>query len=176
MRMKISLENHDFHVFQRVPALPKGRYHGFIWIVTFPRQSSVGEQFDNVWARSVYAWIVWIMHRYKEDHCVWNMSDQCRAFNYFISHIYNNFHYLVTDNRPWWFRCGFMERRKARSKVWRKICYFYRLQLFALGSERRDSQTTSKEHSTIDRSLSISWRLPWSIHQWYNYWIKLDML
>ena len=25
-------------------------------------------------------------------------SDQCRAFNYFISHIYNIFHHLVTDN------------------------------------------------------------------------------
>ena len=27
-------------------------------------------------------------------------SDQYRALNYFISHIYNNFHHLVTDNLP----------------------------------------------------------------------------
>jgi hypothetical protein len=37
-------------------------------------------------------------------------SDQCRAFNYFINHIYNNFHHLVTDNLPWWFQNDLMER------------------------------------------------------------------
>ena len=40
-------------------------------------------------------------------------SDQCRAFNYFISHIYNNFHHLVTDNLQWWFENGLMERSAA---------------------------------------------------------------
>ena len=40
-------------------------------------------------------------------------SDQCRAFNYFISHIYNNFHHLVTDNLQWWFDNGLMERSAA---------------------------------------------------------------
>jgi len=30
--------------------------------------------------------------------------------NYFINHVYNNFHHLVTDNLPWWFQCGLMER------------------------------------------------------------------
>jgi hypothetical protein len=37
-------------------------------------------------------------------------SDQCRAFNYFINHLYTNFHHLVTDNLRWWSDCGFMER------------------------------------------------------------------
>ena len=29
-----------------------------------------------------------------------HLSDQYRAFNYFLSHIYNNFHHLVTDYLP----------------------------------------------------------------------------
>jgi len=37
--------------------------------------------------------------------------DQCKTFNYFISHIYSNF--LVTDNLQWWFQNDLMERLAA---------------------------------------------------------------
>jgi hypothetical protein len=36
-------------------------------------------------------------------------SAQCRAFKYFITHIYENFKHLVTDNLHWWYRNGFFE-------------------------------------------------------------------
>jgi len=69
-------------------------------------------------------------------------SDQCRAFNYFISHIYNNFYHLMTDNLQWWFENGLMERSAAaiEEKLGaRPICCFYRLQLLAHGSTWRRS-------------------------------------
>ena len=37
-------------------------------------------------------------------------SDQCRAFNYFIKHIYDGFHHLVINNLSWWERNGLLER------------------------------------------------------------------
>ena len=36
-------------------------------------------------------------------------SDQCRAFNYFIKHIYDGFHHLLVKNLPWWERNGLLE-------------------------------------------------------------------
>jgi hypothetical protein len=36
-------------------------------------------------------------------------SDQSRAFNYFINHIYNNFNHLVTNNLEWWEANGLLE-------------------------------------------------------------------
>ena len=37
-------------------------------------------------------------------------SDQCRAFNYFIKHIYVTHHPLVTSSLQWWEDNGLMER------------------------------------------------------------------
>jgi len=36
-------------------------------------------------------------------------SDQCRAFTFFINHIYENFHHLVDNNLQWWFDKGLVE-------------------------------------------------------------------
>ena len=36
-----------------------------------------------------------------------DFSAQSRAFNYFIDHIYDNFHHLVHNNLNWWRRNGF---------------------------------------------------------------------
>jgi hypothetical protein len=40
-------------------------------------------------------------------------SSQCRAFSYFINHIYSHFHHLVHDNLDWYFRNGLAEASAA---------------------------------------------------------------
>ena len=46
-------------------------------------------------------------------------STQVRAFNYFIDHVYNNFHHLITNNLEWWWNSGLMEH--SREAVWRRM-------------------------------------------------------
>jgi hypothetical protein len=36
-------------------------------------------------------------------------TDQCRAFDYFINHVYESFHHLIDNNLEWWFSSGLVE-------------------------------------------------------------------
>lgn len=46
-------------------------------------------------------------------------SSQVRAFNYFIDHIHDNFHHLITDNLEWWWKTGLMEQ--SRDAIWKRM-------------------------------------------------------
>jgi len=93
------------------------------------------------------------------------------AFYYFISHIYNNFHHLVTDNLQWWFQNGLMERSAAAIEETLGDRYANRFASFIDynclctdrpgGGPQEDGPVAQRWNNDIQRAVYNGWK---SIH------------
>ena len=113
IRAGISSE-HDLYVLERVPALQKRRFASIIWFIEISWESYPFLIIDIPWAAKSF------FDLYELSTCAKKMmvsetfghhpSHQCRAFNYFIKHIYFGFHHLGINNLQWWERHGLLGR------------------------------------------------------------------
>jgi hypothetical protein len=53
---------------------------------------------EDVFIRGLFEMVTGVKKTMVSETFGRHTSDQYRAFTYFIKHIYNNFHHLVTDN------------------------------------------------------------------------------
>ena len=113
IRMVVSIDNMDFsfaHEFLRFRLDDLRRLYRqlrFPDVVKLENRSTMtGEE---VFIRGLFEMVTGVKKTMVSETFGRHPSDQCRAFNYFIKHIYNNFHHLITDNLRWWFQTGLME-------------------------------------------------------------------
>ena len=114
VRMIVSLENMTYMFSKEFLRFRKEDIHNLYLLLRFPdkvrlenRSTMSGQE---VFMRGLYELCTGAKKTIVSEIFGRHLSDQCRAFNYFINHIYNNFHHLVTDNLPWWFQNDLMER------------------------------------------------------------------
>lgn len=94
-------------------------------------------------------------------------SSQCRAFSYFINHIYDNFHHLVHDNLAWYFRNGLAKQSAvaigARSDIPDNLVAFFIdcncLQTSVCGGgPSEDGANAARWDEAISRAFYNGWK------------------
>ena len=102
-------------------------------IFKITRQSCSEQQVNYVWGRSVLGGLYELDAGAKETIVAEIFGcHPIRALNYFIEHIYDTHHHLVTSNLQWWDNHGLMERsaiaiEEKLGARFDKICWFHRL-------------------------------------------------
>jgi len=65
---------------------------------------------EEVFLRGLYELVSGALQHTTADIFGRDFSAQSRAFNFFIDHVYDNYHHLVHNNLEWWYRNGFWEK------------------------------------------------------------------
>jgi len=103
-----------------------------------------------------------------------HMSDQSRAFKWFINHIYDNFSNLVLNNLEWWYRNGFFtvsadaieSKMQLRSSYGKKrVGHFIDCNCLSTsvvgGGPTEDGANSARWHDNIQRAFYNGWK---SVH------------
>jgi hypothetical protein len=114
MRKEISLENMTHMFSKEFLRFRKEDITRLFILLRFPekvvlenRSTMSGEE---VFMRGLYELVTGVKKTIISEIFGRHPSDQCRAFNYFIKHVYDGFHHLITDNLQWWADCGLLDR------------------------------------------------------------------
>lgn len=77
-------------------------------VIKFDNSSTMSG--EEVFIRGMYELVTGEKKSSIVDKLGRHVSDQCRAFSYFIHHMYEKFHHLVDNNLTWWFQKGHIAR------------------------------------------------------------------